>query len=117
MLALVAVRDSFDVTTPTQTAVTWLKAQCKSDGGFGTGPAGNPYETSLALLAMAPVDSMAAEFARGLTYLIMTQRLDGNWNGDVSTTVLAGLVLHGHLFKRDDHPTPGPPLSFTLPTS
>ncbi len=93
LLALEAVQDSFDVTAAIQSGVDWLKTQNHDDGGFGTGGHSNAYETALALLAMAPVDSLAPEFRLGLNYLRTTQQPDGSWQGDAYSTALAVLTI------------------------
>lgn len=93
LLALEAVRDSFNVTAPLQSGIAWLKMQAHTDGGFGAGGASNAYETALTLLALAPTDSLAPEFVRGLNYLWVTQRPDGSWNEDAYSTALAVLAM------------------------
>ncbi len=93
LLALEAVRDSFDVTAPLLSGIAWLKTQAHDDGGFGTGAASKAYETALTLLALAPTDSLAPEFVHGLNYLWVTQQPDGSWNEDAYSTALAVLAM------------------------
>ena len=61
LMAVEALRDSFDVSATIGSGSAWLKTRDHADGGFGTGGTSNPYETALAVLALAEADSSAPE--------------------------------------------------------
>ncbi|MFQ5499579.1 MAG: CARDB domain-containing protein, partial [Candidatus Zixiibacteriota bacterium] len=88
-LALKLVENLFSVSTQLQNAVDWLIAQANPDGGFGTGGTSNPYETGLALAAIAQVNPLSSAVGNAMTYLTSSQMPDGSWGGDVYSTAIA----------------------------
>jgi hypothetical protein len=92
--ALTAVRGELDVETDLQQGLTWLKAQARPDGGFGSGGISNPRETGLVLAALAKVDPSAPQIANARQYLRTTQLSDGSWGSDSHSTAMAlyGLI-------------------------
>jgi len=88
LIVLSMYSNDFDVSTPIQNGVNWLKSQIDGDNGFGTGGS-NAYETGLALAALVLNDPVASEIADAQDYLESTQLPDGSWNNDAYSTALA----------------------------
>ena len=80
-----------------QRAVRWLEQQQNADGGWGEDlrsyqddswrgrGASTPSQTAWALLALLAVDPNADCVARGVRWLVDTQRPDGGWDEDLYT--------------------------------
>jgi squalene-hopene/tetraprenyl-beta-curcumene cyclase len=95
-------------------AVAWLKSVQRQDGGWGEsndsyehrelagrGQDATSYQTAWALLAlMAAGEAGAPEVARGVAYLLRTQREDGLWHDDWYTAPgfprVFYLLYHGY---------------------
>jgi squalene-hopene/tetraprenyl-beta-curcumene cyclase len=83
--------------TPLRRAVAWLEAHQNPDGGWGedlrsyadTGWHGRgtstASQTAWALLALLAVDPSTDAVARGIAWLVETQRADGGWDEDLYT--------------------------------
>jgi len=89
IIALAMLEGDFGVTDQIQGAVNWLRTRPHGDGGFGTGGMSNPYETGLALAAMAKGDPSASEITDAWSYLEATQLGNGSWNDDAYSTAMA----------------------------
>ncbi len=89
VIALAMLEGEFSVANQIQGAVNWLKTQPHGDGGFGTGGISNPYETGLALAAVAKGDPSALEITDAWSYLETTQQENGSWNDDAYSTAMA----------------------------
>ncbi len=89
IIVLAMLEGDFSVTDQIQGAVNWLKTQPHGDGGFGTGGTSNPYETGLALAAMAKGDPSALEITDAWSYLETTQQGNGSWDDDAYRTAIA----------------------------
>lgn len=87
ILTLNRYKALYVVQTNIDNAITWLKSQQKTGGGFGEGTAGTILETALAYQAIvvergtADAAAMAAQ-----DFLIAQQSADGSWNNDAFTT-------------------------------
>ncbi len=95
-IALKLVENQFSVGTALQNATNWLISQQQGDNGFGTGGS-NPYETGLALTAIALDNPTSTAVADAIDYLESSQHPNGSWNNDVYSTavVLFGLYNTG----------------------
>ena len=89
VFALSAYEGEFDVAQELEDASTWLKSQPHVDGGFGSGATSNPYETGMAVVAVAKVDPLATEIADATGYLEATQLPNGSWKDDAYSTAWA----------------------------
>ncbi|HUU45086.1 MAG TPA: prenyltransferase/squalene oxidase repeat-containing protein [Acidobacteriota bacterium] len=110
IVALAPLLDTYAVAgLYVEAGVDWLKTQPHGDGGFGTGGVSNPYETGLALAAIAMIEPAAAAVANARTYLEANQLPNGSWNDDAYTTAMAlyGLIQESGLFSRGVSLAPG----------
>jgi hypothetical protein len=74
------------VQTNLNSAITWLKAQQQTGGGFGEGT-GTALETAVALQAIAAEKGMNdSAVIVAQTFLVGTQAADGSWGADPLTT-------------------------------
>lgn len=96
-----------------QRAMDWLRSVQNADGGWGESCAGynknrfvgaesTPSQTAWALLGLAAAGERASDaVARGVKYLLDTQRGDGTWNETLATgTGFPGVFyLNYHLYR------------------
>jgi prenyltransferase beta subunit len=74
---------TYNVATSVDAAVNYLLQRQDTNGGWGT-----PWETALALLAIAPLTSDANRYATAVNRLIAQQLTNGAWNNDAYSTAL-----------------------------
>jgi squalene-hopene/tetraprenyl-beta-curcumene cyclase len=82
---------------PMRRAVRWLEQHQNADGGWGEDlrsydddqwrgrGTSTPSQTAWALLALLAVDPATEAVARGVNYLVRSQRSDGGWDEDLYT--------------------------------
>ena len=74
-------------------ATAWLSARQNANGGFSSEPnTSNPYETSLAMIALR-LASPAPSLASAANWLRNAQLPDGSWGSDAAQTALAVQAL------------------------
>jgi hypothetical protein len=87
VLTLNRYKASYSVSTNLNNAITWLKSQQKSGGGFGEGTNGTVLETALAYQAIAAEKGTSDPAAiTAQDFLIAQQSTDGSWSNDAFTT-------------------------------
>ena len=93
-LTLNRYKVSYSVQTNINNAITWLKSQQKTGGGFGEGTNGTVLETALAYQAIVAEKGTADPAAiSAQDFLIVQQSADGSWGADAFTTAQALLTF------------------------